>query len=146
MENGYILMLEADAQDRELSSEYFKARKISHDFLNYSNEVMTFLNRKLIDNQALPKVIILSLHSAPETGLFVLQEIKYSDYFNHIPVVILGENTHEEMVKRCYSEGANTFINKPFSGEEESKKINLFLDYWFGVAELSGPKMVAATA
>jgi CheY-like chemotaxis protein len=146
MENGYILMLEADAQDRELSSEYFNARKIPHQFLSYSNEVMTFLNRKLIDNETLPKVIILSLHSAPDTGLFVLQEVKYNEYFNHIPVVILGENTLPEMVKRCYSEGANTFINKPFSGEEEAKKINLFLDYWFGVAELSGPKLAVASA
>lgn len=138
MENGYILMLEADAQDQELSLEYFKARNISCDFVTYSNKVMEFLNSKLIENKPLPKVIILSLHAVPDTGFFVLQEIKHNDHFNHIPVVVLGENTHEEMVKRCYAAGANTFINKPFSNEETSLKINLFLDYWFEVAEL-GP-------
>lgn len=144
MENGYILMLEADAQDRELSSEYFKARNISFEFAAYSNQVMTFLNSKLIENQPLPKVIILSLHAAPDTGFFVLQEIKQNEDFNHIPVVVLGENTHEEMVKRCYTAGANTFINKPFSNEETSLKINLFLDYWFEVAELGPVKKLQA--
>jgi CheY-like chemotaxis protein len=137
MKNGYILMLEADAQDRELSSEYFKSRNISCEFLSYSNEVMTFLNRKLIEMQPLPKVIIVSLHAVPDTGLFVLQEIKHNDFFNHIPVVVLGESTHPDMIKRCYAEGANTFINKPFTSEETAKKINVFLDYWSEVAELS---------
>ncbi|MGZ3900923.1 MAG: response regulator [Bacteroidia bacterium] len=137
MKNGYILMLEADAQDKELSTEYFKAREIACEFLSYSNEVMTFLNRKLIENQPLPAVIIVSLHAVPDTGFFVLQEVKVNDYFNHIPVVVLGENTNSEMIKRCYAAGANTFINKPFTNEETSKKINLFLDYWMNVAELT---------
>lgn len=136
-------MLEADAQDRELSSEYFKARSISCEFMSYSNEVMTFLNRKLIENLPLPKVIIVSLHSVPDTGLFVLQDVKHNDYFNHIPVVVLGENTTADMVKRCYAAGANTFINKPFSNEETSTKINLFLDYWLHVAELAHKNVAA---
>lgn len=145
MENGYILMLEPDAQDKELSGDYFKTRKIDCEFLSYSNEVMTFLNRKLIENKTLPKIIVVSLHSAPDTGFFVLQEVKHNDYFNHIPVVILGENTHPDMVKRCYAAGANSFINKPFSGEDTSRKINLFLDYWFGVAELAHQKITPVT-
>lgn len=128
-------MLEPDAGDREISSEYFTTRNIPHQFLSYSNEVMSFLSRKLIEKDALPKVIVLSLHAVPQNGFFVLQEIKDSDHFKHIPVVILGENTDKEMIKKCYEQGANTFVNKPFSNEETSAKINSFLDYWFGVAE-----------
>jgi CheY-like chemotaxis protein len=143
MDKGYILMLEADVSDRELSREYFNSRNVKHEFLSYSNEVMAALTAKLISGSQLPRVIIVSLHSVPQNGLFVLQEIKDDDNFKHIPVVLLGENTEGPMIKRCYEFGANSFINKPFTGEQIDTKINSFLDYWFGVAEFAAREKLA---
>jgi len=134
-------MLEADAASRELSSGHFNARNVPHEFLSYSNEVMTFLHRKLIDNEALPRVIILKLQAAPQNGFYVLQEVKDNDHFKHIPVVIMGENTPPDMVKRCYEYGANTVVNKQVEGEQTESRINAFLDYWFGVAETAGKQL-----
>jgi response regulator RpfG family c-di-GMP phosphodiesterase len=142
MNKDYILMLEQDAGDRKISSEYFKIRNIPYEFISYSNEVIAFLSRKLIDREPLPKVIILSLHSVPQNGCFVLQEVKDSDHFKHIPIVILGENTDNDMIKKCYEYGANTFVNKPFTHVDTDSKINSFLNYWFAVAETVDTKVL----
>jgi CheY-like chemotaxis protein len=134
---GYILMLESDSHDRELTKEYFNERNIPFQFLLSSDEVMSFLNAKRNDFLPLPKLILLSMYSIPETGLNVLQEIKSHQDFRHIPVIVLGENTQPDLIKQCYFHGANTCINKPFTNELTDIKIKAFLNYWFDVAEFS---------
>jgi CheY-like chemotaxis protein len=138
---GYVLMLESDLQDRELSGRYFVERNIPLEFLTSSNEVITFLNNKLASKSALPRIILLSMRSIPETGLHVLQQIKSDLNFKHIPVVVLGENTQSDLIKRCYEDGANTFINKPFTNELTDIKVKAFLHYWFDVAEFDNKKL-----
>lgn len=137
---GYILMLESDRQDRELSSTYFKERNIPLQFLQSSSEVLSFLNDKFNDYLPLPKLILLTMNSIPESGLHVLQQIKTNDSFRHIPVIVLGENTQADLIKQCYAYGANTFINKPFTNELTDIKIKAFIHYWFEVAEFSDHK------
>jgi CheY-like chemotaxis protein len=76
------------------------------------------------------------MYARPENGLKVLTSIKTNEAFQHLPVIILGENTQHELVAKCYAAGANTVINKPFTFELTNAKINSFIEYWFGVAEL----------
>jgi CheY-like chemotaxis protein len=132
---GYILMLESDEYDKELSSEYFKTSNITYEFLKLSNEIIPFLKGQR-QSGALPSIIILSMNSWPETGISVLKEIKNLNEFKHIPVIILGEDTQPELIKQCYANGANTFINKPFTNALTDLSIKSFIQYWFEVAEL----------
>jgi CheY-like chemotaxis protein len=142
MENdNYILMLEGDSIDRELSKDYFAGR-INLQFLQSSTEVLSFLNVRLNNHLSLPKLIILSLHSVPDTGLEVLEQVKKHDGLKHIPVIVLGENTQPGLIRSCYENGANTFINKPFTDAQTEIKIKSFLHYWLDVAELSQPGKV----
>src|SRR6187402_2071228 len=113
-DKGYILMLENDEHDRELSSVYFQSSEISYEFLKFSNEVVPFLKDQMRSN-TLPSIILLSMNSIPETGFTVLKDIKSIDPIKHIPVVVLGENTQADLIKQCYANGASTFINKPFT-------------------------------
>jgi CheY-like chemotaxis protein len=139
--NSYILMLEGDPIDRELSKDYF-AEKINLRFLQSSSEVLPFLIDQLSNHLSLPKLIILSLHSVPDTGLKVLEQVKTHDGLKHIPVIVLGENTQPGLIKACYENGANTFIKKPFTNAQTEIKIKSFLHYWLEVAELSLPGKV----
>ncbi len=134
-DKGYILMLENDEHDREISVPYFKTHAILVEFLRFSNEVIPFLNDKLKAN-ALPAVILLSMNSLPDIGLTVLKEIKAVDDLKHIPVIVLGEHTQPELIKECYANGASTFFNKPFSDQLTDLSIKTFLQYWFEVAQL----------
>jgi CheY-like chemotaxis protein len=138
----YILMLEGDLNDQEISNDYFREQNIRLEFLHTSREVLPFLLTRLQNNETLPRLILLSLHSVPDSGLEVLQQIKLHDAFRHIPVVVLGENTQPELIKSCYEHGANTFINKPFTNSQTEIKIKSFLHYWFDVAEPSTPQKI----
>jgi CheY-like chemotaxis protein len=137
---GYILMLESDQHDRELSSNYFKERNIPIQFLQSSNEVLSFLDDRFNDFLPLPRLVLVSMKSIPENGLFVLQQIKTNDNYKHIPVVVLGENTQPDLIKMCYANGASTFINKPFTNTLTDIKIRAFIHYWFEVAEFADNK------
>lgn len=139
-DKGYILMLEKDEHDRELSNNYFEAMHIPAHFLRQSNQMLPFLNRLLMERAELPALILLSMNSVPDTGLEVLQQIKKERQFRHIPVIILGESTKPELIHRCYAEGVNTFINKPLSNALTDVTIKTFLLYWFEVAELNQQK------
>lgn len=133
---GYILMLEKDEHDLELTSNYFDAMHIPAFYLQQSNQVIPFLNQTLIERSELPALVLLSMNSVPDSGLEVLKQIKGSRHFKHIPVVILGENTQRDLINQCYAEGVNTFINKPLSNKRTDVAIKAFLLYWFEVAEL----------
>lgn len=136
----YILMLESDPADREISNDYFREGNIPVQFLISSNEVMTFLQSRQDDYLPLPRIILLSMRSIPETGLTVLKQVKQHADFKHIPVIVLGENTQSDLIKMCYANGANTFINKPFTNDLTDIKIKSFIQYWFDVAEFSDNK------
>ncbi len=131
----YIVMLENDEHDKELSAGYFKASHIPCEFINFSNDVIPFLMPKQKSNH-LPDLILLSMNSLPHTGLSVLKELKAIEELKHIPVIILGENTQKELIRECYANGVSTFINKPFTDALTDRSIKSFIHYWFEVAQL----------
>lgn len=135
LNKGYILMLEGDEHDRELSKDYFNSLEVSFEQLKLSNEVIPFLNAKN-STEELPGLILLALNSIPNNGLEVLKDIKKADAFKHIPVILLGEHTLDDLIKECYANGASTFINKPLGNALTDLSIKTFIQYWFEVAQL----------
>ncbi len=132
-------MLEGDEHDRELSRNYFNNLEVQFELLKLSNEVIPFLKDKHTTGE-LPALILLTLNSVPDNGLDVLKQIKSVDAFKHIPVIILGEHTQEELIKECYANGASTFINKPFNISLTDLSIKTFVQYWFEVAQIPTPQ------
>lgn len=136
---GYILMLEPDHHDRELSKAYFDNHGIGLTFLSYSNELIAMLQSNLVERQPLPRLILLNANSVPDNGGKVLEQVKSNYSFRHIPVIMLCEYPHPDFVKQYYAAGASTVISKPFSDQMTDMKINTFIQYWFEVAEGGNP-------
>lgn len=136
-------MLESDAHDRELSQNYFDAHVLPVKFLKLSNDVVPFLKEYAT---ALPALILLSMNSFPDKGIDVLTEVKAIDYLKHIPVILLGEDTQDDLIKACYAKGASSFINKPFTTELTDVSIRSFIQYWFEVAKLPHQEAVHSKA
>jgi len=135
VKKGYILMLEGDEHDRELSKAYFDELAVPFEQLKFSNEIVPFLKDRL-SNGVLPSLLLLSLNSLPNNALEVLKEIKAIAALKHIPVIILGEHTQDELIKECYANGASTFINKPFTNAQTDLSIKTFIQYWYEIAQL----------
>jgi CheY-like chemotaxis protein len=133
---GYILMLEHDRYDIELSKGYFDSNGIEVVFLSYSNEVIQHLQTRQMARNPLPRMILLNANGVPDTGVAVLEQLKSNHTFRQIPTVILCEYPHPDFVSQCYAAGASTVISKPFSDKATDIKINTFIQYWYEVAEM----------
>ncbi|PWJ57451.1 response regulator receiver domain-containing protein [Dyadobacter jejuensis] len=62
-----------------------------------------------------PDVIFLDLNMPKRNGFECLQQIKNSQCWRDIPVVIFSTTGQQEMIHKVYETGANYFIRKPGS-------------------------------
>jgi CheY-like chemotaxis protein len=69
----------------------------------------------------LPSVIFLDLNMNLKTGFELLQEIKESENFNHVPLIVYSTTSSYQAVERCRALGASLFVTKPTSFTELQK-------------------------
>ena len=75
----------------------------------------------------MPDIIISDLNTPEMTGYELLVQLKTSNFFNTIPVLILsGEEGSETRIK-CLEAGADDYILKPFNPRELEARINVIL-------------------
>ena len=75
----------------------------------------------------LPDIIISDLNTPEMNGYDLLVQVKTSNFFNTIPVIILsGEEGSDTRIK-CLEAGADDYILKPFNPRELEVRINVIL-------------------
>lgn len=62
-----------------------------------------------------PDVIFLDLNMPRKNGFECLTEIKHTEKFKNIPVVIFSTSSQPEAINKVYEQGANYYICKPGS-------------------------------
>ncbi|MCE3280988.1 MAG: response regulator [Bacteroidetes bacterium] len=134
MEKPTILMLEPDDADRFITRIFFKDHNFDADlhFVNTSGEFFDFLN----STDKIPSIILLNMHAVPVDAPGILQKLKSSKEWAHIPVIILSGSKDARLIKECYSYGASSCIQKPDNEPETNHKILNFIKYWFETVEL----------
>ncbi|MFL9481442.1 response regulator transcription factor [Chitinophagaceae bacterium LWZ2-11] len=75
----------------------------------------------------IPDLIITDLNTPKMGGLGLIAQVKASDFFNSIPVIILSGEDSSEMRIRCLDAGADDFIVKPFNPREVEARIRVVL-------------------
>jgi CheY-like chemotaxis protein len=130
-------MVEPDADDRHLTSSVFEENNynIPIHFLYHYNELLPYLSSCKAANK-LPDLILLNMQLETDDGIDIVRKLKEDDAYKEIPVVVLSDSSQPSQVKEVYRAGANSFIKKPFSGEETIKTIDSFIRYWFQTAVL----------
>ena len=74
-----------------------------------------------------PDIIITDLNTPELNGYELLVQLKASNFFKAIPVIILsGEESSETRIK-CLEAGADDYIVKPFNPRELEVRINVIL-------------------
>lgn len=132
----FILMLEHDEDDRYLTSAIFSEMKFSIpvQYVFTSEELYESLSRRMVD---LPSLILLNQNLMPEGAVAVLERLKSSENWKHIPVIILAGYSSPELIHNCYAAGAASVILKPDTERGSIRKITLLLEYWFEAVELT---------
>jgi len=132
-----------DEDDRLLTREAFR-----HHFpvstmacVEDGEELMDYLNRAggpEEEGHTLPELILLDLNMPRKDGREALREIKTSQRYRHIPVIILTTSDAQDDIEKSYFWGANSFITKPSSYQQLMEITRAIGQYWFEVVRTCG--------
>jgi DNA-binding NarL/FixJ family response regulator len=128
----YVLMLQTDPDDRYITESTLAdiSNNVPVQFISEIDEL-----DQAIKEHGEPVVILVNDEGSAQRGPLLVKQIKSNGIYGHLPVVILGEVTTTEYIRKCYLAGANTFIIKPSTIADTRKKIETFFSYWMEVAE-----------
>jgi len=104
---------------------------VLQEFLQVTYEVAIYPNGfdalASMQQGNLPDLIIADLNTPQLSGLELIEQIKISDFFYSIPIIILsGEESTAKRIQ-CLNAGADDFIVKPFNPAELDARIKVIL-------------------
>ena len=116
-----ILVVEDDVYMQVILSEFLGS--VYHiETKSNGMEALSYMQ-----NGNVPDLIIADLNTPKISGIELIEQLKISDFFNAIPVIILsGEDSSEKRIK-CLNGGADDFIVKPFNPGELEARIRVVL-------------------
>ena len=141
----HILLVDDDEDDRYLTREAFHQHYPSStiSFAEDGEDLLDFLNyqgRYSGAAHTLPELILLDLNMPRKDGREALREIKASELFRHIPIVVLTTSDAKDDIETSYFNGANSFITKPPTFQRLSEVTKAIAQYWFNVVTVCEPE------
>jgi two-component system response regulator len=131
MTTGYILLVEADPDDEELTTLALRGEHIANEIVVARDgaEAVALLLGPQVRLQP-PQLILLDLKLPKLNGLEVLQRIRGDDRLRLVPVVILTSSYEDEDVIASYLHGANSYVRKPVVFEQFLAAVKQLGLYW----------------
>ena len=136
-----ILLVEDNPDDAELILLALRSKKISNeiDIVTDGEEALDYLyargKHSSRDKNELPVFILLDLKMPKMDGHEVLQEIKQDNGLKKIPVIIFTSSLEEKDLDKSYSNGANSYIQKPVNGDQFDEVVEKLGLYWLIINE-----------
>ena len=136
MENKFILLVEDNPDDIELTLHAFKKNNIKNEIIVLGDgaEALDFIfakgeySRRSVING--PKVILLDLRLPKVDGMEVLRQIKADERTRTIPVVVLTSSKEDVDIAESYKLGVNSYISKPVEFDEFARTVSNLGLYW----------------
>lgn len=72
-----------------------------------------------------PQLIVLDLNLPKRSGFLALGDLKGDVETEGIPVLVLTVRTETSAWERCYGQGANAYLVKPFEMEEFIRRVKM---------------------
>jgi CheY-like chemotaxis protein len=124
----HIVLADDDEDDRDLFTEAMHeiAPNVRITTVVNGSKLMSKLN----GTGELPDVIFLDLNMPQKNGIECLEELRGSDKYRNIPVVIYSTSASHHQIEQTYNSGANLYIQKPqhFEGIKTLLRKMLSLD------------------
>lgn len=137
MQNGkMILLVEDNEDDVELTLRALEKNRIGNhiEVTRDGVEALEFLfgegDHKDRDPDDWPQLILLDLNMPRLGGLEVLQRIRADERTRMIPVVVLTSSREESDLIRSYTDGANSYIQKPVDFRQFTEAVRNLGLYW----------------
>ena len=119
MSERYILLVEDNPDDEELTLLSLRKNNLAHDIVVVRDgvEAIEFLfgtgQYAGRDTTQSPTVILLDLKLPKLDGLGVLKRLRADDRTRSLPVVVLTSSSQDADVLASYNLGANSYVRKP---------------------------------
>jgi two-component system response regulator len=119
MTERYILLVEDNPDDEELTLLSLRKNNLAHDIVVVRDgvEAIEFLfgtgQYAGRDISQTPTVILLDLKLPKLDGLGVLKRLRADDRARNLPVVVLTSSSQDADVLASYNLGANSYVRKP---------------------------------
>ncbi len=97
-----------------------------------ADELLEVIN----ESETLPDLIVLDLNLPGIDGVQALTQLKHTEQFCHIPVVIYTTSQARSDLADCYRMGANSVVIKKASYMELVHAVECLCRYWFSVVSL----------
>ena len=119
MSERYILLVEDNPDDEELTLLSLRKNNLAHDIVVVRDgvEAIEFLfgNGQYAQRDVahVPTVILLDLKLPKLDGLGVLKRLRADERTRTLPVVVLTSSSQDADVIASYNLGANSYVRKP---------------------------------
>jgi CheY-like chemotaxis protein len=139
-----ILVLEDNPEDFEVIVRGFHKAGLRNGIVHCSkgDDVIDYLYRRGAyagpGKARPPGMILLDLNVPGTDGRTVLDKIKSHEDFKAIPVIVFTSSADLADVDRCYSAGANGYIQKPEGLKGFLEVIRRLKEYWLETSILPG--------
>lgn len=134
-----ILLVEDSIGDVRLTREALADARVRNNLHVASDglEAMDFLGRVGAFGAApRPDLILLDLNLPKMGGREVLEQVKRSEQWKTIPVVVLTTSAAEEDIDRSYQLHANCYITKPVDLDQFLKVVKTIDNFWLAIVKL----------
>tara|TARA_Y100000813_G_C24065071_1_gene305930 strand:+ start:108 stop:554 length:447 start_codon:yes stop_codon:yes gene_type:complete len=137
-----FLIADDDAEDRELVRLAFEASGVSHElhFVADGEELLAYLSHQgdYADASSAPRpdLILLDLNMPRLDGHGVLRRMKQDPHIADIPVIVFTTSSAERDIEETYRLGAQSYIEKPFSFDEQVRLLREIERYWTTTSRL----------
>lgn len=82
---------------------------------------------ELLNEMPAPNLVLLDVVLPFVNGFEILQQIRSTNGWESVPVIMLTSKGQEQTVVRAFENGANDYIVKPFQMEELMARIRRFI-------------------
>jgi two-component system, response regulator len=140
-----ILLVEDSEKDQELTLRALRKNKIPNEVViaRDGSEALDFLFAQGAhagrDPRAQPQLILLDLNLPKIDGLEVLRRLRGNERTRLLPVVILSSSNEDRDRLAGYTNGANSYVQKPVDFTEFSEAVRQLGLYWLILNEPPPP-------
>jgi two-component system response regulator len=141
MNAGPILLVEDSPDDAELILKTLQRADLPNPIILFADgeEALEWLfcmgPHLHRDTSRSPAFILLDLKLPKLSGSEVLSRLRSDPRTRCLPVVVLSSSSEDEDIRRCYVEGANSYVRKEISFDKLCDCVQLIGRYWTQVNE-----------
>ncbi len=136
MPERYILLVEDNPDDEELTLLSLRKNNLAHDIVVVRDGVeaidFLFANGQYAgrDISRAPTIVLLDLKLPKLDGLEVLKRLRADERTRTLPVVVLTSSSQDADVIASYNLGANSYVRKPVEFDAFVDAVSSLGLYW----------------